>query len=141
MGKIFSSLIILMFFSNISYSQNSNKSSPDTTHFILHDNSMRGVILLGEFYHTDFNATRDLNRAGIWTKTLSTLNYQNGYAFISENVSKNMLAPLRLKYMDSQKFSLFREILGAAQMTAVGIMAYQHIKRYGFIKQADNMQK
>ncbi len=71
----------------------------------------------------------------IWTRTFGSLNNVNDNEFISPAVSKNLLAPLRLQFMDSQKFSIFREILGAAQMTAVGIMAYQHIKKYGFIKQ------
>ena len=85
-----------------------------------------------EFYDFGFTPYNNAVDGNIWTKTFGTL---NNYNYIAPSVSKNMLAPLRLQFMDSQKFSIFREILGAAQMTAVGIMAYQHIKRYGFIKQ------
>lgn len=141
MLKIISTFIILCICSNISYSQNADKSYADTSHITLHEYIVPGLNPLNEFYYTNFKLNPNLNNAGIWTKTLSSLNYHSGGSYISEDVSKNMLAPLRLKYLDSQKFSILREILGAAQMTAAGIMAYQHIKRYGFIKQTGRKHK
>lgn len=50
------------------------------------------------------------------------------------NAGADLLKPLYNNYMDSQKFSTLNYILGMAQVSAVGYMAYQHIKKYGFLK-------
>lgn len=104
----------------------------DSANTIKTTNFSSDMKFYGDFYESN---KLSFDRS-IWTKTLGSLNDVNNSNFISPSVTKNMLAPLRLQYIDSQKFSIFSKILGAAQMTAVGYMAYQHIKKFGFIRKA-----
>ena len=50
------------------------------------------------------------------------------------NVS-DMLHPYLNFYLESKNISLFRRVLGIAQLGAVGYMAYKHIKKYGLFHQ------
>jgi hypothetical protein len=43
------------------------------------------------------------------------------------------LSPLYNKYLEESKFNPVRYVLGLAQLSAVGYLAYRHIKKYGFI--------
>jgi len=38
------------------------------------------------------------------------------------------------RYLEDSKFDPVRHVLGMAQLTAVGYLAYRHIKKYGFWK-------
>ena len=46
----------------------------------------------------------------------------------------DLLNPLYLKYQNEQELKTLRYILGMAQLSAVGYLAYKHIRKYGFIK-------
>ena len=70
----------------------------------------------------------------IWLKTIGGLQQFDENDRIAETTSRFMLAPLRLQYLDSQKLTTLKQILTAAELSAAGVMAYQHIKKYGFIK-------
>ena len=70
----------------------------------------------------------------IWLKTIGGLQQLDENDRIAETTSRFMLAPLRLQYLDSQKLTTLKQILTAAELSAAGVMAYQHIKKYGFIK-------
>jgi len=51
--------------------------------------------------------------------------------------SKNLpylLSPLYAQYIEDSKFNPVRYVLGMAQLSAVGYLAYKHIKKYGFLK-------
>lgn len=67
----------------------------------------------------------------IWLQTFSRLRQFDDDNNIDATTAKFMLAPLRLQYIDSQKLSALHYILSVAEASAVGIMAYQHIKKYG----------
>jgi hypothetical protein len=47
-------------------------------------------------------------------------------------VDKHFTSPLYDKYVEDSKFNLFRTVLGMAQLSAVGYLAYKHLKKYGF---------
>lgn len=50
---------------------------------------------------------------------------------------QNFLSPLYRKYMRDSDINVFRYILGIAQYSAVGYLAYRHIKKYGFFNKDD----
>lgn len=54
------------------------------------------------------------------------------------DAKSNLLNPLYNNYMEEQGNRLFKQILGAVQIGAVGILAYQHIKKYGFLSKKKN---
>lgn len=67
----------------------------------------------------------------IWLRTELSLSH----SFSSENGSgadRHFTSPLYEQYLEDSKFSLFRSVLGMAQLSAVGYLAYRHIKKYGF---------
>ncbi len=55
-----------------------------------------------------------------------------------EDSRNSLLNPMYQSYMDSQKNKWIKQILGAVQVGAVGILAYQHIKKYGLFKKKDD---
>ncbi len=53
---------------------------------------------------------------------------------IKANFNSSILNPLHERYLESQNMKELKYILGAVQAGAVGYMAYQHLKKYGFLK-------
>ena len=69
----------------------------------------------------------------IWLRTrLAITNSieQNGY-----ESSSDLLQPYYNFYMESKEISLFRRMLGMAQIGAIGYLAYKHLKKYGLFHQ------
>jgi hypothetical protein len=65
----------------------------------------------------------------IWLRTrLAVTNSidQNNF-----DTPSNLLQPYYNYYMQSKRISLFRRVLGMAQLGAVGYIAYKHLKKYG----------
>lgn len=94
-----------------------------------------------------FELTRQLHMADManlinedsgdaWLRMRIMINsgYFNQETETSANAGTEMLRPLYNNYLDSQKLKTLKYILGMAQVSAVGYMAYQHIKKYGFLK-------
>lgn len=52
----------------------------------------------------------------------------------NQEFSPHFLSPLERKYHKDSKFDPIKYVLGAAQVGAVGYLAYKHIKKYGFLK-------
>jgi hypothetical protein len=52
----------------------------------------------------------------------------------NQEFSPHFLSPLERKYHEDSKFNPIKYVLGAAQVGAVGYLAYKHIKKYGFLK-------
>lgn len=50
------------------------------------------------------------------------------------NFQTNILKPLQDKYADMQSMKELKYILGAVKVSAVGYLAYLHLKKYGFLK-------
>lgn len=53
---------------------------------------------------------------------------------IKTNFKLSILNPLHQLYVESQSMKELKYILGAVQAGAAGFMAYQHLKKYGFLK-------
>jgi hypothetical protein len=73
--------------------------------------------------------------SSIWIRTRMQLN-----GFMSEqdpqknNFRPSILNPLRQIYLDSQNMSGLYYVLGMVQAGAFGYFAYEHLKKYGFLK-------
>jgi hypothetical protein len=52
----------------------------------------------------------------------------------SGEINTHFTSPLYQQYLKDSEFDMFRYVLGVAQASAVGYMAYRHIKKYGFWK-------
>jgi len=67
----------------------------------------------------------------IWLMT--ELSLSNSVS-INNSSANYFTEPLYRQYQENSKFSIVNYVLGAAQLGAVGYLAYKHIKKYGFLK-------
>jgi hypothetical protein len=75
----------------------------------------------------------DDNPSTIWLRTELLLSHRSTQ-FYGEEVHTHFTSSLYQQYLKDSEFDMFRYVLGVAQATAVGYMAYRHIKKYGFWK-------
>jgi len=87
--------------------------------------------LLREFNLMKHNISIDADPQTIWLRTsIAVSNPEH----VNQNITPHFLSPLQKKYYEDSKFDPIKTILGAAQVGAVGYLAYKHIKKYGFLK-------
>ena len=75
----------------------------------------------------------DDNPSTVWLRTqllISNNTSQSG----TEEINTHFTSPLYQQYLRDSEFDMVRYVLGVAQASAVGYMAYRHIKKYGFWK-------
>jgi len=75
----------------------------------------------------------DDNPSTIWLRTQLLISNNAAQSGIGE-INTHFTSPLYQQYLRNSEFDMFRYILGVAQASAVGYMAYRHIKKYGFWK-------
>lgn len=79
----------------------------------------------------NFNLPGIYGQSTIWMITrMAIMNKGFGVGDNEVNVSE-MLHPYLNYYIESKNISLLRQVLGMAQLGAVGYLAYRHIKKYG----------
>lgn len=79
----------------------------------------------------NFNLPGIYGASTIWMRTrMAMMNSGFGVGDNEVNVSE-MLHPYLNYYIESKNMSLLRQVLGMAQLGAVGYLAYRHIKKYG----------
>lgn len=93
-------------------------------------------LLLEQFEYLNLDTALLSDTSSIWMKTRFQMAYMNSPN--NNDVKANILNPLYKQYAASQNMKLLKQILGAVQLGAVGILAYQHIKKYGFLKKKEN---
>ena len=136
--KIFLQFILMIGFAFAQETEKTTLQISDSTKISNHISSISNL----QIKYNEFEIYRDLNRMRInieldddpntlWLRT----------SFIISNTSNstpefnpNFLSPLERKYQEDSKFDPVRYVLGAAQVGAVGYLAYKHIKKYGFLK-------
>ncbi len=91
--------------------------------------------IYSEENQSSFNLdTQMLNDENFVSLKLMALNRSQKLTVNSAALPQNILAPLYNSYMENQKFSMVRTILGMTQTAAAGYLAYRHIKKYGLFK-------
>lgn len=90
-----------------------------------------------DFYREIFKSTThiplniDPNTLQLRTEMIIKQSAKNN--FNAEDDNFYFLSPLYNKYLEDSKFNPVRYVLGLAQLSAAGYLAYRHIKKYGFI--------
>jgi len=74
----------------------------------------------------------DNNPSTVWLRT--QLLISNSSLNEDGEINTHFTSPLYQQYLKDSEFDMFRYVLGIAQASAVGYMAYKHIKKYGFWK-------
>jgi hypothetical protein len=70
----------------------------------------------------------------IWLRTEIALSYSSTFNTSSTEIPGDLMLPLYNQYLENSKIDPMKYVLGLAQTAAVGYLAYQHIKKYGFWK-------
>lgn len=131
--------VLIIFSSAYSQSEKTNKiPDNDTIKIGFYSNPLTNVqIKFDEFeLHREFKNMKmkfpiDGDPQTVWLRTaLLISNSENS----NQNFSPHFLSPLEKKYFEDSKFNPIKYVLGAAQVGAVGYLAYKHIKKYGFFK-------
>ena len=73
------------------------------------------------------------NPSTIWLRTSLLISNNSKQAGFDE-IHTHFTSPLYQQYLRDSEFDMVRYVLGLAQASAVGYMAYRHIKKYGFWK-------
>jgi hypothetical protein len=130
MMRIFKFLVYCIFVCSI-YGQSDTSEirlnySPD---FTLRIDSLNRLTNLNQY--TSFVNDTSL----IWIRTRMQLN-----GFMSEqnpmmsNFQTSILNPMQQQYLDSQNMSVLNYMLSIVQAGAFGYLAYEHLRKYGFLK-------
>ena len=75
----------------------------------------------------------DDNPSTVWLRTQLLISNNSGQSG-PEEINTHFTSPLYQQYLRDSEFDMVRYVLGVAQASAVGYMAYRHIKKYGFWK-------
>jgi hypothetical protein len=69
----------------------------------------------------------------LWTSYI--LSNRSGFDLqVGDETPGHITSILYEQYLEDSEFNAVKYILGAAQLSAAGYLAYLHIKKYGFLK-------
>lgn len=142
MKSLINILFFLILYTSILYAQQTDKtnlfSTDDSLKTRINQNPLIQIQikfdefeLQREFKEIKLSVPIDGDPQTVWLRTsLAISNSDNN----DPNFSPHFLSPLQKRYYEDSKFDPIKTILGAAQVGAVGYLAYRHIKKYGFLK-------
>jgi hypothetical protein len=81
-----------------------------------------------------FNSLRAIDSSSVWMRARLQLNGMADAQQFGDEVKSNLLSPLSQQFTASQRMKELKYILGTIQAGAVGYLAYQHLKKFGFLK-------
>jgi hypothetical protein len=139
--KLISIFYLFIILTSIVFSQTNDSPKialPDSLKKIDNNNPLINLLIKYDDFelHCELNNIRmnvpiDGDPQTVWLRTsLALSNTQNE----NQKFSPHFLSPLERKYREDSKFNPIKYVLGAAQIGAVGYLAYKHIKKYGFLK-------
>ena len=138
-------LLAFSIFTTFTFAQNSSSqkdstSKPTITRYNLSgDNQLfpeeHSFRITPEISFQNFNLLIIKDSLTVWMRTRMAI-MKSGLGLEDKPVNvSDMLHPYLNFYLESKNISLFRRVLGIAQLGAVGYMAYKHIKKYGLFHQ------
>jgi hypothetical protein len=96
-------------------------------------NNIQNEIILGNEFQPLMSFTDDSST--VWMRTRMQLaSFANENDPMKNNFKTSILNPLIQQYNDMQGFKELKYILGMVQAGGAAYIAYQHIKKYGFLK-------
>lgn len=135
---------VLFFFCTILSAQQSGEKHTTTLPDTVKKHSIKNPFTEFSIKFQNFEFYRDLNQiktnisidsdpATVWLRTFIALSNFNQNIPDTEPPS-NLLSPLYQQYLEDSRFNPVRYVLGLAKASAVGYLAYRHLKKYGFLK-------
>lgn len=141
MKTTFKIFLFVLVYSSIFYAQSeqiNNFYAKDSLKIKIQHNPLTDIQIKFE----EFDLYRELNNIKLFVPIdgdPQTLWLRTSLAVSNTDASGNSFSPhyaatLYAQYQKDSKFNPVRYILGIAQVSAVGYLAYRHIKKYGFLK-------
>jgi hypothetical protein len=97
-------------------------------------NNFTDTYFFNELNNLRINSYSVEDSSSIWMRTRMQLTGMFDHDNLDRSMQSNILNALSQQYSASQSLKTFKYILGAVQVGAVGYLAYQHLKKYGFLK-------
>ena len=98
------------------------------------DNYFAETYFFNELNNLRINSYSIDDSSSIWMRTRMQLTGMFDHDNTNRSMQSDILRALSQQYSASQSLKTLRSILGAVQVGAVGYLAYQHLKKYGFLK-------
>ena len=141
MGKIFYIVIFVLIFSVIINAQVEDSSSIESKDSVNRHLGIGPILKIHfnldfPFLYSPFQSNKLIegDKNTLWLRTEMALSYFSNYNSGNASPGNDLLSPLYEQYLEKSKFNPIKYVLGMAQLTAVGYLAYRHIKKYGFLK-------
>lgn len=96
--------------------------------------NLSDTYFFNELNNLNINSKFSNDTSSIWLSTRMQLSRMINQENFGGSLQSNILNPLNQQYNATQRMKLFKSILGAVQVGAVGYLAYQHLKKYGLLK-------
>ena len=80
------------------------------------------------------NNSISLDTSTIWLRTRMQLGDLSSSDPIKSNFKSSIINPLRQQFADMESMKAIKYILATIQAGAVGYLAYEHIRKFGFLK-------
>ena len=97
-------------------------------------NNLSETYFFNELNNLRINSYSIDDSSSIWMRTRMQLTGMFDHDNTDRSMQSDILNALSKQYSASQSLKTLRSILGAVQVGAVGYLAYQHLKKYGFLK-------
>jgi hypothetical protein len=97
-------------------------------------NNFNDPYFFNELNKLSLNTYSIEDSSSIWMRTRMQMAGMSDGENINRGLQSPFLDALSRQYSASQNLKTLRSILGAVQVGAVGYLAYQHLKKYGFLK-------
>jgi hypothetical protein len=97
-------------------------------------NNFSDTYFFNELNNLRINSYSIDDSSSIWMRTRMQLAGMFDHDNTDRSMQSDILNALSQQYSASQSLKTLRSILGAVLVGAVGYLAYQHLKKYGFLK-------
>jgi len=135
MKNLFTAIIFLLISFSV-YAQENDSVKVVTPRFNLQGEMSLPDIEPGLVSPLDFNeeVPGDVNSNSIWLWTNYSLSKSSSFQYLPGAPEPHMLANFHDMYVENNKFSMVKTVLGMAQIGAVGYLAVKSIQKHGFTK-------
>ena len=135
MKNLFIAIIFLLISFSV-YAQEKDSVKAAVPRFNLQGEMSLPDIETGLVNPLDFNeeVPGDVNSNSIWLWTNYSLSKSSSFQYLPGAPEPHMLANFHDMYVENNKFSMVKTVLGMAQIGAVGYLAVKSIQKHGFTK-------
>lgn len=135
-------LCFFILFCTTFFCQSENTSSPalpidsikiKTNPLLEFNNKFQEFEFQMQLNNLKYNISLDKDPHTIWLRTNMLLSHSPANPSQSDQLPNDLLSPLYQQYLRESDLSVIQYVLGIAQASAVGYLAYLHLKKYKYL--------